>query len=354
MDKKSILENLRQYSEAELLYKAFFSHETEFHPTERFYQEYNLKKAVDFSGVEPKEIFHIRENNSEASPVAYGKEGPSIYLKKHRRYIPHLEHAHDFFEMIYPLEGNCTAVVADHAIRLREGQICIISPYIPHHIEDANQSIVIKIYIETRTFYGALINALRDDSILSSFFLQNIVKNHSIPCLCFDSASNRELKDSLELIILNLLEEQEQPDQRSGHIISSLLVLYFAYLGRYCPKPMEQTPAANILPVEHRQLILDIIQNCHEISLKELAKRHHYSPTYISKLIRQITGESYSCLVQNCRIQRAKTMLSGTSMPVEVISGTLGYANTESFIRAFKKNTGMTPSRYRKSKSAAL
>ena len=87
---------------------------------------------------------------------------------------------------------------------------------------------------------------------------------------------------------------------------------------------------------------------------KELAKRHHYSPTYISRLIRQITGDSYSCLVQNCRIQRAKTMLSGTSMPVEVISGTLGYANTESVIRAFKKNTGMTPSRYRKSKSAAL
>ena len=85
MDKKSILENLRQYSEAELLYKAFFSHETEFHPTERFYQEYNLKKAVDFSGVEPKEILYrqlildIIQNCHEISLKELAKEQVDMF-----------------------------------------------------------------------------------------------------------------------------------------------------------------------------------------------------------------------------------------------------------------------------------
>lgn len=351
MNKEAILAELRKYSENELSYKMRFSGTESFHPTADFYHEYNLKRIVNLPGWESKEIFSIGDNNSEATPVIYGDEGPSIYLKKHRRYIPHLEHMHAFFEMIYPLEGDCAPVIEEHKIFLKEGQVCIISPHVPHHIEHADESIVIKVYIETHTFYGALINSLRDDSALSSFFLQNIIKNHPLSYLCFDSAFDKDLKESLELIILNLLEEQERPDQRSGHVISSLLVLFFAYLSRHCPEPMQAT-SPDVLPLEHRQLILDIIQNCHCVSLNELAARYHYTPTYVSKLVRRITGDNYSHLVQACRIQRAKTMLAGTSVSVEIISATLGYANSESFIRNFKKNMGMTPAQYRKIKTS--
>ncbi|GJM71915.1 hypothetical protein HMSSN036_41310 [Paenibacillus macerans] len=51
------------------------------------------------------------------------------------------------------------------------------------------------------------------------------------------------------------------------------------------------------------------------------------------------------------RIERAKQMLTDSAETVQRIGEKVGYINTQSFIRIFKKNVGVTPGQYRESKT---
>ena len=48
------------------------------------------------------------------------------------------------------------------------------------------------------------------------------------------------------------------------------------------------------------------------------------------------------------RIEYAQKLLKESDMTVNKVAEASGYANTSSFIRAFKKLTGNTPGEYRK------
>lgn len=72
------------------------------------------------------------------------------------------------------------------------------------------------------------------------------------------------------------------------------------------------------------------------------------SPKYLSRIFKEQTGMHFSEYKLALRLERAKTLLAGTGYTVAQISDKLGYNNTESFIRLFKKRAGVTPSRYRK------
>ena len=85
-----------------------------------------------------------------------------------------------------------------------------------------------------------------------------------------------------------------------------------------------------------------------KLSSKELAERCFYNPSYFSRLFKETTGKSMLEYVQELRIKRACFLLKEGIMSVESIASEVGYTNTSKFYEAFKKLTGMTPLKYRK------
>lgn len=72
------------------------------------------------------------------------------------------------------------------------------------------------------------------------------------------------------------------------------------------------------------------------------------SENYLSRLIKQSTGRSVGAWIDIVRIQRAKRMLSDTKFPVIDVAANVGIEDQSYFSRLFKKETGMTPSAFRK------
>ena len=48
------------------------------------------------------------------------------------------------------------------------------------------------------------------------------------------------------------------------------------------------------------------------------------------------------------RIERAKTLLEDTSLPIQEIAATVGYSSATYFCDAFKKAVGVSPMKFRK------
>lgn len=83
------------------------------------------------------------------------------------------------------------------------------------------------------------------------------------------------------------------------------------------------------------------------ICLTDAAAKVHLSPKYFSRIFNQHAGMTYSEFCLTIKIDNGKELLAKTGYNVDQISDKLGYKNTESFIRMFKKRTGCTPSEYR-------
>jgi AraC-like DNA-binding protein len=59
------------------------------------------------------------------------------------------------------------------------------------------------------------------------------------------------------------------------------------------------------------------------------------------------SGHTYREVAQEMQGERARTMMRNADVPVQAVAGALGFANTDSFHRAFKRWTGLTACGYR-------
>ncbi|OPA75110.1 hypothetical protein BVG16_21095 [Paenibacillus selenitireducens] len=84
-----------------------------------------------------------------------------------------------------------------------------------------------------------------------------------------------------------------------------------------------------------------------EFSLAQLAAKFELSPTYISKLFKEHTEKNFIDYLIETRINASKELLTDKHRKINDIAEEVGYTNTRSFLRAFKKYTGMTPSEHR-------
>ncbi|WP_434311152.1 helix-turn-helix domain-containing protein [Hominifimenecus sp. rT4P-3] len=71
------------------------------------------------------------------------------------------------------------------------------------------------------------------------------------------------------------------------------------------------------------------------------------SGAYLGQIFRDATGENLLDYLNSYRIEKAKKLLNGTKLPAKEIGYKCGFASAQSFIRVFKKYTGVTPGQYR-------
>lgn len=72
------------------------------------------------------------------------------------------------------------------------------------------------------------------------------------------------------------------------------------------------------------------------------------SENYLSRLVKKATGRSVGAWIDIVRIQRSKRLLSETRQSVIDVAATVGIEDQSYFSRLFKKETGLTPSVFRK------
>ena len=87
---------------------------------------------------------------------------------------------------------------------------------------------------------------------------------------------------------------------------------------------------------------------CESFYVADLEKEFHFSPDYLSRILKEYCGMTAKELVMQLRVQNARNLLSYTTQSVEEISHQIGFQDVSQFHRAFKALTGTTPGLYRK------
>ncbi|WP_179281326.1 helix-turn-helix domain-containing protein [Paenibacillus sp. XY044] len=104
----------------------------------------------------------------------------------------------------------------------------------------------------------------------------------------------------------------------------------------------------------HRYLIEDVqryIDNhLHDpnLNISMIGDVFRMTPSYISRLYKDHTGEALLDTINRSRLAEAKSLLTYNKLTVNEVAGRVGYADVSTFVRTFKKFEGMTPGAFQK------
>lgn len=82
------------------------------------------------------------------------------------------------------------------------------------------------------------------------------------------------------------------------------------------------------------------------ITLEETAEKLGITPSYLSRLVKEETGRTFTELLTEHRIERSKQLLLEGDTPHKELYAKLGFSSYSYFIRVFKEATGETPYAY--------
>jgi two-component system response regulator YesN len=97
------------------------------------------------------------------------------------------------------------------------------------------------------------------------------------------------------------------------------------------------------------QVVSYLEEHFHEgISLEQMSKMVGFNPSYFSTLFKKEMGQNFLEYLTTLRIDHARQALSDQSKSIVAVAEECGYGDTKHFSKQFKKQTGLTPAKYRK------
>ena len=169
------------------------------------------------------------------------------------------------------------------------------------------------------------------------------------------SATEKEARAAYGKIAATLRAESERVGGASAGAleaelpsIPSLAGLQ-ARLGQELDRYFETWSDLGNLPVVARRLDQYLEENyaSSQLSLRELALRFNASESYLCVLYRKAYSTTINRRITALRMAQAQRLLLGTDRLIKQIARDVGYLDSNSFIRLFKKQIGMTPQEYR-------
>ena len=143
----------------------------------------------------------------------------------------------------------------------------------------------------------------------------------------------------------NVIEDQH-PNQ--SEIIKHLTCAFFYGIGYYFYQVSRNKVLSNE-EVLMQNFLREVRQNYKkERKVLYYADRMHFSPGYLSTIIKSFSGKTAAEWIDDYVILEAKALLKSTNMTVQQVSDELNFPSQSFFGKYFKRQTGVSPKEYKK------
>lgn len=101
---------------------------------------------------------------------------------------------------------------------------------------------------------------------------------------------------------------------------------------------------------QHIAKVIQIMERDYDrdLSLHSVAEELSMNPAYISRLFKQMTGQTFVEYLKRIRIEKSKELLLNSSLKINEVGRRVGYEHSYYFIKVFKELMGLTPGEFKK------
>lgn len=342
INNEKLAKYLQPLKDEELIYKQYYELTKRNLPLDDFFQSIANRKDIR------RDLF-IKEMESSGyyenvTDIFYPFEC-DIVAATHTRYHPLFLHRHQFYEIVYQLEGTCTNTINNIPVVMKEGDMCIIPPGPVHTMGIFDNSIIVNILVKPKAINNLLGELLYRNNVITNFFEESNEFSYSYNYLLVHTGNDSEVNDLMETLILECFNK----DVHTSSVRKTLLLLIFNYMLRRQINNIELSENTNKLQTKVQSICQYLQTSYQTATLENVSKQFNYSPTYLCKLIHSSTGMTFSDILRKIRITKACDFLVTTNKKINDISELVGYDSPEYFNKVFKKYMGVTATEYRAS-----
>lgn len=306
----------------------------------------NTVPATDEEFYEMTNKLLLKISLQESNPIDVREtdiipERRDVLIIRHFCNIKMVLHTHDYFEIDYVAKGNCNFLNNNGSKQLGPGEFIIIPPGLLHDITVTDHTILFCILLRKSTFDTVFFSLLSRNDVLSIFFRNTLQKGEHENYLLFYTDNNSKIKK----IIQNAYLECYKNDPYGNFCCISWLNILFCELLRNYSKSLQFY--GNWKVTEFSLVMQYIRYNYRNLTLSFLAKLFHYNESYLSTLIKQNTGFSFSEIIKRQRMAEAEKYLKNTSIKIGEIAELVGYNSADHFSRVFRSEHHISPQEYR-------
>ncbi|QLC64845.1 helix-turn-helix transcriptional regulator [Flavobacterium sp. LPB0248] len=227
-----------------------------------------------------------------------------------------------------------------------EGIMYFLAPHQVLHFED--------VLLDSVKGFVSIIHP----DFVQGYPLASIIKDYGY----FSYSANEALflsekeENSIMHIIENISTEIEaNMDSFTQDLLVSNIDLLLKYCDRFYNRQFLTRKKVNSDLLSKLENLLDLYFKNEKLltngipTVQFVANELNLSPNYLSDMLRVHTGQTTQQHIQNRLIEKAKELLSTTTMSVSEIAYYLGFEHPQSFHRLFKNRTSTSPLEFRQS-----
>jgi AraC family transcriptional regulator, transcriptional activator of pobA len=192
--------------------------------------------------------------------------------------------------------------------------------------------------------------------LIRNYNLGKSIKNYGF--FSYEVNEALHLSEKEELIVESLVrnienEYQSNIDVFSQDVIVSNLELLLNYCNRFYNRQfVTRKQASNDLLTKFEINLEEYFNNNQKSglpSVNKLAEELNVSASYLSDMLRTVTGKNTQQHIHAKLIEKAKEILTTTNLSVSEIAFELGFEHSQSFNKLFKSKTNFSPLEFRNS-----
>jgi AraC-like DNA-binding protein len=240
-------------------------------------------------------------------------------------------------EIVYVLRGQLHVQVSCEAFDLEPGDYAVINRRDPHYLEGSSDNVTAVLHFDLAAFADV------------DPFVEHIV----FACESFDLARWRGQEALLRGLLLGLIEDAATTSERgrtpASHTRCDELIRLLC--GGYSLEHYYNRDAP--ISTGRREKFLTIFRHLVEHAnqrdvLDLIAAQEHYSKSYVSHLVKEVSSISLRDLLVFLRVAAAERLLLATDATVLEISAATGFSDLKYFTRSFVDWFHQTPTEYRR------
>lgn len=232
-------------------------------------------------------------------------------------------HVHRSAELILPIEGCAKVTVGNREYTLGTGYALLVLPFVPHAFEAEDAKLVVCVFSRecARDFYEYLGNRRCGDPI---FQPSGAAVKYLVERLGFYRTTDRG----------SVYQKNDLPPLAVTSVLSAVLGSFLVQV------KFDSEPGIS-------EKLLDYISlhSAEDLTLRSLAAAFGYEPHYLSRILGRCTGMNFRALVNSCRVEAAKELMTcGT--PITEAALSTGFGSLRTFDRVFQEFVGMSPGKW--------
>lgn len=265
---------------------------------------------------------------------------------------PKSAHKHNFFELVYILDGTGKQCINDNYFDYHAGHMFLITPEDCHsfEIENTTQFVFIRfndIYVKSQHQPGE-----RDSEWIKKmeYILHNA--SHQPGCILCNPPDKVFVKAMIESALGELTGKQLYHFEVVAQVVNTLITVVARNIAMMLPTMVCDSTGNTIMKILN--YIQENIYNADQLKLELISDHFGIAEGYLGRYFKKHTGESLQQYIINYKLKLVETRLQHSDMRINEIVNELGFTDESHLNRLFKKYRGVNPSAFRKQYASAM